>query len=240
MSRKLKGAVIDDDPFTFEMVSDLGNSSSVLEITHKFSSPKTFLDALPSLFCDVYFLDIYMPELSGLEVAPMLGDRPFIFVTGEEQELKAALALNPVDVLTKPLVRGRFNQTVERILQYVEHKDKEHYELFHVASTREMIRLCVNDIMVVLTDKEDGRYKELLMRDGSIYKIAGHNLDSLRAIAPKLVRINIGELVSEDAVESFTPDTIYLKGIIINGYSRTLSLARTYRKDFMKFLKANM
>ena len=240
MSRKLKGAVIDDDPFALEMVSDLSKSSKVLEITHKFSSPKIFLNTLPSLDCDVYFLDINMPELSGLEVAPMLGDRPFIFVTGEDAELKAALALNPIDVITKPVIPDRFIKATDKLVQYYEQINQHQYEVFHLAGTREMIRLCINDIMVVMTDEEDCRYKELLMRDGSLHKIAGHNLDSLRAIAPKLVKINIGELVSEDAVDSFTHDTIYLKGIVINGHSIMLSLARTYRRNFMNFLRIKM
>ena len=92
--------------------------------------------------------------------------------------------------------------------------------------------------MVVLTDDNEYRIKEIIMRDGKVYKVTGYTLEDFLAMAPKLIQINIGEVASTDAVEGFSHDTICLKGIVINGRTRTLTLARTFRKNFLDYINS--
>ena len=65
---------------------------------------------------DVVFLDINMPQLSGLEVAQAVrGDTAIVFMTAYNQHALAAFDLGAVDYLVKPLNRGRLLATIARL-----------------------------------------------------------------------------------------------------------------------------
>jgi two-component SAPR family response regulator len=232
--KKLKGAYLDDDSLMLEIIRDTGRSSSLLEITETFSCPKTFLKELPRLDCDVCLIDIVMPDLDGITVSKRINGLPFIYVTAAKEVLGEALGRNPIDILTKPVTLDRYNQAAEKVLHYYEYNTRQKkHEIFHISGTRMKVNILLDDIMVVLTDKAECRNKELIMRNGRTYKVTGHSLEDLLKIAPKLVRINIGELVSTDAIEDFSSDTINLKDIIINGKKRTLSVNRSFKRSFI-------
>jgi DNA-binding LytR/AlgR family response regulator len=70
---------------------------------------------------DVAFLDIRMPNKSGLEVARQIGDRAFVvFTTAYDQYAINAFESGAVDYLLKPLTAGRFTETVARLKSRIE------------------------------------------------------------------------------------------------------------------------
>ena len=65
---------------------------------------------------DIAFLDINMPQLSGLEVAQAVpAGTAIVFLTAYNQHALQAFDLGAVDYLVKPLNRGRLLATIERI-----------------------------------------------------------------------------------------------------------------------------
>lgn len=65
---------------------------------------------------DIVFLDINMPQLTGLEVAKVIqGKTAVVFLTAYNQHALEAFDLGAVDYLVKPLNRGRLMQTIERL-----------------------------------------------------------------------------------------------------------------------------
>jgi DNA-binding LytR/AlgR family response regulator len=74
------------------------------------------LRAIQQLAPDVVFLDINMPQLTGLEVARVIGGKTaIVFLTAYNQHALDAFDLGAVDYLVKPLNRGRLMQTIERL-----------------------------------------------------------------------------------------------------------------------------
>jgi DNA-binding LytR/AlgR family response regulator len=74
------------------------------------------LRAIQELAPDVVFLDINMPQLTGLEVARVIqGKTAIVFLTAYNQHALDAFDLGAVDYLVKPLNRGRLMQTIERL-----------------------------------------------------------------------------------------------------------------------------
>ncbi len=64
---------------------------------------------------DLVFLDIEMPQMSGIEVAGKLGPQPFIvFLTAHEQYALPAFDVNAMDYLLKPVSNERMARTLER------------------------------------------------------------------------------------------------------------------------------
>lgn len=87
-----------------------------LQIVGETADGVTTLRAIQDLAPDVVFLDINMPQLSGLEVAKVVqGRTAVVFLTAYNQHALQAFDLGAVDYLVKPLQRGRLMQTIERL-----------------------------------------------------------------------------------------------------------------------------
>ncbi len=87
-----------------------------LEILAETSDGVATLRSIQELAPDVVFLDINMPQLTGLEVAKVIqGKTAIVFLTAYNQHALEAFDLGAVDYLVKPLNRGRLMQTIERL-----------------------------------------------------------------------------------------------------------------------------
>jgi two-component SAPR family response regulator len=78
---------------------------------------------------DVVFLDIHMPEVSGLQIAELLQEKypsiMLVFMTAHDAYALEAFELNAIDYVLKPLVRDRLEKTFKRILERGQSRKKE-------------------------------------------------------------------------------------------------------------------
>jgi DNA-binding LytR/AlgR family response regulator len=86
---------------------------------------------------DVVFLDIYMPGLSGLEVAEQAsGQSHIVFVTAYDRHAVEAFELGAVDYVLKPFDRSRLVLTVERLKARIHSTPQDVGELIRTLSRR--------------------------------------------------------------------------------------------------------
>lgn len=87
-----------------------------LQIIAELGDGVAALRAIQELSPDIVFLDINMPQLTGLEVAKVVrGKTAIVFLTAYNQHALDAFELGAVDYLVKPLQRGRLLTTIERL-----------------------------------------------------------------------------------------------------------------------------
>lgn len=87
-----------------------------LQVLAETGDGATTLRAIQTLKPDVVFLDINMPQLSGLEVAKAVRDTTtVVFLTAYNEHALEAFELGAVDYLVKPLQRGRLLTTIGRL-----------------------------------------------------------------------------------------------------------------------------
>lgn len=87
-----------------------------LQIIAECADGVTALRAIQNQAPDIVFLDINMPQLTGLEVARVVqGKTSIVFLTAYNQHALDAFELGAVDYLVKPLQRGRLLTTIERL-----------------------------------------------------------------------------------------------------------------------------
>jgi DNA-binding NarL/FixJ family response regulator len=233
MSRKLKAVIIDDSPQIIEGIKLLGSKSSMFEITETFTNPKLFLETEPDLKYDICLLDIMMPEIDGLMVAMRIS-KPIIFITMAEDKLKEALAFAPIDVITKPFTFERLNKAFEKAHKMIIINDDENdYFLFNVLEDHAKMRIRLSDILYVQSDAIDSRNKCIWLKDDFKYTIGNCKFEKLLLLAPKLIQVNRTELISIEAVQSFKYDLINLKGILVNGVPKQITIGDSCRKNFM-------
>ena len=236
--RKLKCVIVDDFFPTLVELKKICEDSQYAEVTETFSSPKKFLEVSPALEYDLCLLDIFMPEMDGTLVAKMMKEKPVIFMTDVYNRLKEALDLvYPIDVIPKPIKKARLNRALEKAHKIIFHSPmpvkKKEFELFHVAENEGKIKLQLSDILFVKTDKANCRDKRVYLKGGEQYTLKRCTNEDLLKMAPKLVQVNKGELVSLDAIKGFKYNLVTLRHITEDGNPVKVILNRIFRNDFL-------
>ncbi|MEQ9442735.1 MAG: LytTR family DNA-binding domain-containing protein [Cyclobacteriaceae bacterium] len=105
----IKCIAIDDEPLALDLVEDFVSKIPFLELVQSFSSALNALDILQNQTIDLIFLDIQMPDISGLQFIKSLENPPkVIFTTAYANHAVEGFNVDAVDYLLKPFTFERF------------------------------------------------------------------------------------------------------------------------------------
>jgi len=186
----LRCLVIDDEPLAVNLLTVYVDKCPDLQLAGSFTDPIQALQYLREQAVDVIFLDVQMPELNGLQVARIVGDRcKIILTTAYEEYALKSYDLKVVDYLLKPITFARFVQAVEKLSPVSPPISAPAAvpttpDFIFVKSGHRTHRIALNDLRYGTTG---GDYLTLFLTDGS-----------------KLLTLeNIGDLVERLPVERF-------------------------------------
>jgi two-component system LytT family response regulator len=137
----LRTLVVDDEPLARERLKLLLNQEEDIEIVGECNNGTEALACLRSSVVDLLFLDIQMPERSGLEVVEelgMLGMPATVFVTAYQEHAVRAFELEAIDYLTKPVEPQRLRLTLNRVRKTLEAKSAMLTQSQFTTALREM------------------------------------------------------------------------------------------------------
>jgi len=113
-----KTLVVDDNKVARVMLVEMLKKLPEIELVGEFEDAPSALAFLKKNKVDVLFLDVEMPEMSGIDLLKVLPDRPLtILVTAQAGYAVEAFELNVVDYLVKPLSISRVILAVERVAE---------------------------------------------------------------------------------------------------------------------------
>ncbi|HAA16994.1 MAG TPA: DNA-binding response regulator [Cytophagales bacterium] len=111
----LRAIAIDDEPIALQVVTTFAKRVPFLDLVDTFDSPFEAQPMLEAGDIDLLFLDINMPDLSGIEFLRSLAQPPLvIFTTAYEQYALEGFELDAVDYLLKPYAFERFLKAVTK------------------------------------------------------------------------------------------------------------------------------
>lgn len=114
-------AIIDDEPLAISLLESYVNKTPFLELKGKYNSAVNALSVLTNEPVDLLFLDIQMPELTGLEFSRILeADTRIIFTTAFDQYALDSYKVNALDYLLKPISYPDFLKSANKALQWYE------------------------------------------------------------------------------------------------------------------------
>lgn len=115
---KMRAIVVDDEPLIAEHIERLLAEAGI-EVAGCCSNPWEALELIKLLRPDVLFLDIEMPEMSGLEIAEKVNadnlDAEVVFITAFNQYAIDAFRVNALDYLLKPLMEEDLHRVLEKV-----------------------------------------------------------------------------------------------------------------------------
>lgn len=115
---KLTCIAIDDEPLALDLVEDFCSRFPTLNLLKTFDDALAAKEFLKSQSVDLIFLDINMPEISGIDFASSIDSQSMIiFTTAYRDYAVEGFELNALDYLVKPFEFDRFSKAVDRALE---------------------------------------------------------------------------------------------------------------------------
>jgi DNA-binding LytR/AlgR family response regulator len=119
----LRVLVVDDEQPAVDELSWLLRQQREISVLHTATSASAALRLLDEQTVDVVFLDIEMPDLTGLELARVLrrfsSPPAVVFVTAFERHAVDAFEVKAVDYVLKPIRTDRLDETMRRIVALI-------------------------------------------------------------------------------------------------------------------------
>ncbi len=150
----MKCIIIDDDPLSRKIIEGFIDKTESLSLLGSYESPLSAFGAFSeNNEIDLVFLDIEMPEMSGLDFLNTLDSPPMIIiVSGQEKYALEAFEHDVVDYLLKPIALPRFYKSVNKAQKRFQDKEsisKHPEEIFIKKKNSTLVRLRYDDILWV-------------------------------------------------------------------------------------------
>jgi two-component system, LytTR family, response regulator LytT len=147
---------IDDEPLALKLVSGYIEKTPGLKLAGKFDNPLDASDFLTNNEADLIFVDIQMPDLSGIEFTRLLGKGPkVIFTTAFQKYALEGYKLEVVDYLLKPFSYEEFLGAVQKAMKLIKleqnalQKVEANDEFLFLKSEYKIKRINFNDILYI-------------------------------------------------------------------------------------------
>ncbi len=115
----IRCAIVDDEPLAVELLASYVSRIPFLELVGKYSNATDALHGVADNRVDLLFLDIQMPELSGMELSRLLPETTrVIFTTAFDRYAVDGFRVGAIDYLLKPISYANFLEACNRALQW--------------------------------------------------------------------------------------------------------------------------
>lgn len=222
----MKALIVDDNDIARTTLAHLAKQIPNLTIVSEFSNAIEAYNHLQSNHVDLIFLDIEMPEMTGIELTKNLSGKEtiIIFTTSNKEYALEAFELNIADYILKPVMPARFLQAVSKVQSIIDSR-KENVEItkdefLFVRDSNITRRLKLDDIFYA---EAMGDYVKFYTRE-KMFAIHG-KMKTAEERLPKndFIRVHRSYIVSVGKI-----DTLQDGGIMING--KFIPVADAYRK----------
>ena len=123
---KIRVVIVEDEPLARRTLRELVSTVDWLELTGEASDGRAAVILIDDVKPDLVFLDVRMPELTGIEVLGRIEHQPaVVFTTAFDRYAVTAFELEAIDYLIKPFGKKRFGATLERVRRRLEAGDGE-------------------------------------------------------------------------------------------------------------------
>ena len=141
---------IDDEPLALEIVKRHISEFPTLKLMQVFEDAISAAEYLKQHPVDLLFIDIDMPDISGIDLVRSLTVKPMvIFTTAYKKFAYEGFELEALDYLLKPITIERFSAAVNKAVDYAKYKNSDRNgadESIYVHSEYRMIKISIRDI----------------------------------------------------------------------------------------------
>ncbi|MGG4440473.1 response regulator [Brevibacillus fortis] len=172
--------LIDDSKLSLMHLQDLLEKEvGCIQVVGTFTDPLQAIEQARSLFPEVVFLDINMPDISGLEVGEQLQgldhSPEIVFVTGYDEYAVDAFELNALDYIIKPVQLTRLKKTIDRLQKRI---TKAHEDVRRWKTSLFSIQ-CFRSLAFHIPNQEPNEIKWRTVKSRELFLYLLHNRNKM-------------------------------------------------------------
>ncbi|KAA9338481.1 response regulator transcription factor [Hymenobacter busanensis] len=231
----LRCLVVDDDPMAVQVVQNCIANTSFLEAAGSCTSAVEAADVLRSTPIDLLFLDVEMPQMSGIDLLGTLQNPPLVvLITSSTEYAVQAFEHSVVDYLVKPVRYARFLQAAQKALDAVEARSASDKEPTTPSGADFTFVKVDNKLVRVLFDEV--RYVEAL--GDYVHVVTGQQklivYSTMRAVeekfpAQQFVRVHRSFIVNLRHIQAIEDNAVVIEG-------KHISIGQTYLREVLQRL----
>lgn len=232
MSKKITCVIVDDEPIAREIITSFVQKTSSLELIKTCKNAMEAVNFTQENNVDLFFLDINMPEINGLSLAKIIGDKSkIIFTTAYRDYAVDGFNLNVVDYLLKPIAFERFFEAIQKVNSAfipleIKEKSIESKNYIFVRSDRKMVKINFEEILYI---ESLGDYLKVFLENKTVITRETMNNIESKLLINKFIRIHRSYIVSLNKISSYTNEFIEIN-------KKALPISRSYKESVLQKL----
>ena len=234
----IKVVAIDDEPLALELVKGYVDKTPFLELAGAFDNPVEAIGFIETSGIDLVLLDIQMPDITGTELARVIGSGPkVIFTTAYEKYALEGFKLDALDYLLKPFSYAEFLKAVKKAQKIIELERQQLPSIevrngfIFIKSEYKIRRINFTEVHYIEGLKD---YVKIWLLNEKTPVLSLTTLKAIEAKLPadKFMRVHRSFIVNLDTVK------IIERNRIVFGEVR-IPVTDQYKESFQKFLDKN-
>ena len=236
---KLNCVIVEDEPLARNLMIDYVSKVPSLNLIEACSSPLAVIDVLRNNSVDIMFLDVQMPELTGISLLKALKKRPLVILTTAYSEYALeGYELDVADYLLKPITFERFLRAVEKVTERLEKQNVPIAEkplldaaqsFVFVKDGTKLVKIRLEDVLYVEGLKD---YVTIHTRTQKIVSLQRLKVLEDQLPAEKFIRVHNSFIVALEAIDVIHKGDVQIGNVII-------PIGETYKKSFRDFIDRN-
>jgi DNA-binding LytR/AlgR family response regulator len=230
---KLRCIAVDDEPFALEILNDYAERVPFIKMESVYTDPLEAMISIQQIHPDLVFLDIQIPEITGIRIAEVI-KRPthVIFTTAFSEYAVEGFNLNAIDYLLKPFSFERFLKAVLKAQEIIQLEKQQaspgpENEYIIVKAGYQNIKILLSDIQYIEAMDNYVRIFTPLKTHTTLMTMK--TIDELLPVS-QFVRIHKSFIISIHKVTTFTHETVTVG-------KKQIPVGRAYTSVFLASMK---
>jgi len=202
---------IDDEPIALEVIKSHAAKVPFVELKATFTNAFEAIDFLQKNKTDLLFLDIKMPDISGIEFFKSLTNPPMvIFTTAYSEHAVEGFEVSAVDYLLKPFSLSRFLKACTKANDLLALKSgtPRHIDHIFLKDGYEQVKIMFDDILYI---EASGNYLNIFLKDQQKL-MTRSTINDLSVQLPEndFTRVHRSYIVNNKKVEKFNKQAVFI------------------------------
>lgn len=234
--------IVDDEPLALDVLETYISQMPELNLVQRCANALEANEALKNHEIDLMFLDIQMPQLTGIDFVKTLTRPPMVvFTTAYPNYAIQGFDLNALDYLLKPISLERFMKSVNKAMEQHELLLRENHnnhpsdgmDFFFVKADKKLVKVNFEDILYIEGLKD---YVIIRLHQGRVITL--QTMKSLEEKLPfgRFKRIHRSYIVAMDKITAIEGNMVE---VIEKDRPKLLPIGKNYREDLLVLIDKN-
>jgi DNA-binding LytR/AlgR family response regulator len=232
----MKCLIIDDEPLAQDVLQSHTSKIEDLVLVGTCKNAIEAAEFLKNNEVDLLFLDIQMPEVSGIDVFKSIKNPPLvIFTTAYPEFAVEGFELNAIDYLLKPVSFDRFEKAIEKAREYFKFKKGEGVDtteieddFIYVKANQKLVKLSYDDILYVEAFAD---YVKIYIPEKRIVTLQTMKNMEKKLPADRFSRVHRSFIIGMQHIKAFSSSEVEVNG-------QKIPIGKNYKDDFLTIMNS--